>query len=45
METTEHKKEGKGIGVKILTEVDDLNTNLDEILANMNNILGSRYLK
>lgn len=28
-----------------MTGIDDLNTELDEILAAMNNILGSRYLK
>lgn len=31
--------------VYVLTEIDDLNTALDDFLANLNNILGSRYLK
>lgn len=31
--------------VYVLTEIDELSAALDEYLANLNNILGSRYLK
>jgi dynein heavy chain len=31
--------------VYVISEVDDLLAKLDENLANLNNILGSRYLK
>lgn len=46
MDVTEYTRgEGKGSSVKILCQIDDLNAALDELLAAMNNILGSRYLK
>lgn len=35
----------KGADFKILTEVDELNTALDGLMAEMNSILSSRYLK
>jgi len=35
----------KGNENKILTEVDELNTALDALMAEMNSILSSRYLK
>lgn len=39
------RQDNKVSNAKVLSGIDDLNTELDEILANMNNILGSRYLK
>ena len=38
-------KEGRSKDVVLLTDIQDLYTQLDELLANLNNILGSRYLK
>lgn len=39
------EKEGKSKDVVLLSQIDELFALLDELLANLNNILGSRYLK
>ena len=39
------EKEGKAKDVVLLAQIDELFALLDELLANLNNILGSRYLK
>lgn len=44
--TVAYKPENpKNKEVYVLTEIDDLFAALDDFLANLNNILGSRYLK
>lgn len=40
-----NKSQKKEVQVNLLSGIDDLNTLLDELLANLNTILGSRYLK
>jgi len=40
-----NKSQKKEVQVNLLGGIDDLNTLLDELLANLNTILGSRYLK